>query len=222
MYRQLPKLRVAAVVLGLSALSAAALANIMTQNRGDGTRGASDMAHLLAALDGGRPGAGAPAATPIAAQSPQTVRDIERELGARGYVTGTGDGTVTLVTRAAILAYEHDTGLVLTAEPSVALLKAILLGRDPSAAAAGAGPSRAGSKASAEADQLVRTAQSALARLGHLKSRPTGLVQGRLDPPTVLAIKAFELSERLAPTGRVSGELMQRLERRAALGQLSR
>lgn len=212
-----PRPSVTFVVLGSALLSAAALVNIMSQDRGDSARTDTDTARLLAKLDSARSTAAGPAiAPPGASQSPQTVRDIERELASRGYTTGSGDGAVTLVTRAAILAFEHDNGLALTAEPSPALLRAILFGGAPAAAAAG-GEAAVGRMA----DQVVRTAQSALAKLGHLKGNPAGLVQGHLDRQTVLAIKAFELGERLTPTGRVSGDLIQRLERRAALGQLS-
>ncbi len=53
---------------------------------------------------------------------------MQRELQIRGYETGARDGVAGVMTRGAIMAYEHDHGLPLTARPSQELLKAIILG----------------------------------------------------------------------------------------------
>ena len=76
-------------------------------------------------------------------ETSETIRAIQRELQARGYEAGAADGVSGLVTRAAIMAYEHDNGLPLSGAADEALLKVVLLGGDaragasPSAAAAG-------------------------------------------------------------------------------------
>ena len=204
--------RVRLTGLGFVVLSAAALTNVMTQNLAPGLIAAKPSGNVNGASTAAAsrdPGAAAKT-VPV-----QTVRDIQQQLTARGFDTGVQDGTVTLITRASIFAFEHDAGLALTAEPSEALLKAILLGTVM--------PGQAGARQSAgpQAEQLVRTVQTALISLGHLKARASGLPAGRLDADTIRAIKAFELSERLPATGRISGPLMRRLERRAALGPLT-
>ena len=76
------------------------------------------------------PPASAPA-TAVAApsgNSAEIIRGIQRELNGRGYDAGPPDGVVGLITRAAIMAYEHDYGLPLTATPSQDLLSRIVLG----------------------------------------------------------------------------------------------
>src|SRR5512134_2041558 len=69
-------------------------------------------------------------------ESPETIRAIQRELQARGYESGAADGVPGIVTRAAIMAYEHDNGMPVLGAADVALLKAVLLG----SANAGASP----------------------------------------------------------------------------------
>jgi len=56
----------------------------------------------------------------------ETVRAVQRELRQRGYGTLVSDGVMRPVTRAAIMAYEHDQGLPLTGEASETLLKRIV------------------------------------------------------------------------------------------------
>ena len=77
---------------------------------------------------------------------PDVVRGIQRELNARGYDAGQPDGVAGLMTRAAIMAYEHDYGLPLTAGATQDLLSRIVLGSSaPSPWSCGAprAPSRA-------------------------------------------------------------------------------
>ncbi len=83
---------------------------------------------------------------PASGDSIELTRAVQRELKAKGYETGAVDGVAGLVTRAAIMAYEADHGLTLTAEPRQALLQHIILGGamgDPSGGSqgsAGIGP----------------------------------------------------------------------------------
>ena len=53
---------------------------------------------------------------PPSSETPETIRAIQRELQARGYEAGAADGVPRLVTRAAIMAYEHDNGLPLSTD----------------------------------------------------------------------------------------------------------
>ncbi len=129
------------------------------------------------------------------------VRDVQSALAARGYEPGAADGNAGPITRAAILAFEHDHGLPATAEPTEALLAALRTpGRRVTSGARWQRPTES-------ASSVVRTVQQHLIATGYLKSQPTGVPDAR----TVAAIRAFETSQQLAPTGRISAPLMARL-----------
>jgi len=134
----------------------------------------------------------------------ELTRAVQRELKSKGYETGAVDGIPGLVTRAAIMAYEADHGLALTAEPRQALLRHIILGGamgDPSGSAPGAagmGP---------EAQAVVRTLQSSLTKLGFAP----GAQDGRLSEETIRAIRKFESAQGMKETGRISGPLAAKL-----------
>jgi len=139
-------------------------------------------------------------------------RAVQRELKTRGYATGTSGGAPSLVTRAAIMAFEQDHGLPLTGRPSQDLLKYILLGTGdapPHAASSG--------RQSAEAKTVIRTVQTSLARLGY---RP-GRVNGTITPDTARAIREFEVDQALPESGRISGPLVARLLRLADDGRVA-
>ena len=138
------------------------------------------------------------------ANSAEMIRGIQRELNTRGYDAGQPDGVAGLVTRAAIMAYEYDYGLALTGTPSQELLSRVVLG----SAAASARP-RGRSEVTAEGESLVRVAEQSLAGLGY---RP-GKIDGRFDEQTARAIREFELDQKLAESGRISGPMMSRLLR---------
>jgi peptidoglycan hydrolase-like protein with peptidoglycan-binding domain len=134
--------------------------------------------------------------------SHETVRAIQLELAAQGFGPLPSDGSVGLATRAAIIAYEHDRGLALTATPSEQLLKRLLLGGGD------AGPAHpAAEVASSEAKQVIAEVQRALADLGYLP----GVADGRLTAETERAIREFELDKGLIPKGRISAELVRQL-----------
>jgi peptidoglycan hydrolase-like protein with peptidoglycan-binding domain len=149
--------------------------------------------------------------TPTKAASEQEVtRAVQRELQIRGYETGARDGVAGVMTRAAIMAYEHDHGLALTARPSQPLLKAIVLGE--------AGKGKGVKAETAEAQDVIRSVQRSLAKLGY----KAGPANGRLTPETTRAIRAFEGDQALPETGRVSGPLISRLARLSGDGRLAR
>ncbi len=159
----------------------------------------------------------------IAAADPDTAKEgdetfrvtraIQRELKSRGYETGAADGVPGVMTRAAIMAFESDHGLPLTGQPSDKLLKYILLGVDTGAA----NTADAGRVQTTQAEDVIRSVQVSLAKLGY---RP-GRINGALGPSTKMAIRAFESDQALPETGRVSGPLISRLGRLAGGGRVA-
>jgi peptidoglycan hydrolase-like protein with peptidoglycan-binding domain len=139
---------------------------------------------------------------PPGANPAETTRAIQTALQAKGYETGGTDGIAGPVTQAAILAYEVDNGLPLTAEPSDAVLARIKAGRRGTTTAAGLAPGP-------KADTLIRSVQTALAKLGY----KVGRADGRLGEATIAAIRAFEKQQSMPDTGRISGDLLTRLTR---------
>jgi peptidoglycan hydrolase-like protein with peptidoglycan-binding domain len=139
---------------------------------------------------------------PGAADPTQTTRAVQMALAAKGYETGGTDGIAGPVTQAAILAYEVDNGLPLTAEPSDVLLAKIKDGRRGTATAASLAPGP-------KADALIRSVQVSLGKLGY----KVGRADGRLGETTIAAIRAFEKQQAMPDTGRISGDLLTRLTR---------
>lgn len=134
----------------------------------------------------------------------EIIRGVQRELTNRGYAAGQPDGIVGLVTRAAIMAYEHDFGLALTGEPSEDLLNRIVLG---SAAPLDQGRGEGDVILSAEAKAVVQTIKQALTAQGY----KTGSDATALSPETRRAIRDFEVAQKLPETGRISAPLVSRL-----------
>jgi peptidoglycan hydrolase-like protein with peptidoglycan-binding domain len=139
-------------------------------------------------------------------------RAIQRELEVRGYETGGADGVAGSMTRAAIMGFEYDHGLVLTGRASQELLQSILLG------SSGGRAKPVGSRGqSAEAREVIRGVQTSLAMLGY---KP-GPADGQLTPESQRAIREFEIDQALPESGRVSGPLVARLARLVSEGQIA-
>ncbi len=141
----------------------------------------------------------------------EVTRAVQRELQIRGYETGGSDGIPGLMTRGAIMAYEYDHNLPLSGQPSDRLLKAIILGE------AGKAKGKGGEVKTAEAQDVVRSVQRSLVKLGY---KP-GAANGRLTPDTLRAIRAFEGDQALPETGRISGPLIARLLRLSGDGRVA-
>lgn len=141
----------------------------------------------------------------------ELTRAIQRELKAKGYDAGAVDGVAGLVTRAAIMAYEADHGLMLTAEPRQALLQHIILGSGMSPRGDAPGGT---TEIGPEARTVVQTVQTALAKLGF----QPGATDGRLSEETIRAIRKFESAQGMRQTGRISGPLAARLAGLAGSG----
>ncbi|MGD9783879.1 MAG: peptidoglycan-binding protein [Hyphomicrobiaceae bacterium] len=153
-------------------------------------------------------------ATPAQAESATAVvRHVQQSLSARGYLPGDADGVQGVVTRAAIMAFEHDQGLPLTGEASLTLVAAL----ESSGSASAAAGSAAAAPPSPEAEQIIRTVQQSLERLGY---RP-GPTDGRVGSTTAAAIRGFERDHNLPESGRISGLLLVHLARQAERGRLA-
>lgn len=137
------------------------------------------------------------------------VRQVQSELTAKGYAPGPADGDVGLLTRAAILAFEHDRGLPATAEATDALLLALRMPPGSRRSAAGA----SWRSPTQTATGMMRTVQQNSIASGYL----TGPASGKFDSRTVAAICAFEAANDLLPTGRISAPMVAKLQRAGAL-----
>ncbi len=152
-------------------------------------------------------------APPAAAMSrTDLVRSLQRALGARGFEPGEADGVMGLMTRAAIMAYESDSGLALTGAPSEDLLRR-LQGVTPSPVPARRGPPAV---KTIEAATLVRDVSQWLGALGY----PVAKNETSMSVALVRAIRDYEASQKMPETGRISAPLVARLSR-AAQGRLS-
>ncbi|MCC0010282.1 MAG: peptidoglycan-binding protein [Hyphomicrobiaceae bacterium] len=131
----------------------------------------------------------------------ELVADIQTELAKRGYVLGNTAGKLDSVTRAAIMAFEHDRGLMVTARPSVGLRDALRGGPVENASTTSA--------PTAESAEIVRTVQRSLSLLNY---RP-GAVDGVMGQATSAAIRAFERDHKIPESGRISGLLVAEFTR---------
>ena len=152
-----------------------------------------------------------PAAVTPAAAGPasETISAIQRELEQAGYGVGPSTGIASPVTRAAILAYETDHGLPLTADPNDDLLRTLILGAGLTPEGAAPAPGRPGP----EAEKLLASIRLLLTTLGY----------GPLPPsqPLTGAITRFEHDRHLPESGKISAPLVARLTRLAAQGPVS-
>ncbi len=132
----------------------------------------------------------------------ELVKAIQRELKTKGYSPGHLDGAPGLETRAAILAFEYDMGLPLTATPSEAVLRKIIFNFPDKNKKSGAR-----SATTSTSRHVVKLVQRMLQSLGYA----AGKINGVISKDTQLAIKEFEVNRNMKTTGRVSGRLIQEL-----------
>ncbi len=160
-------------------------------------------------------------ATPrlVAPHAPRTpgeiITDIQRELARRGYYDGSVDGLYGPRTDGAIRDFERAAGLKPSAQPTEALLQAIIRsplrpGKGVTGSTPVIGPSTLRAPPPAEAavtPARVAAVQRALTEFGYGQIRPSGT----LDPDTRRAIAAFERQRQMPVTGQVSEQLMREL-----------
>lgn len=137
------------------------------------------------------------------------VADIQSELAKRGYVPGNTTGNLDRITRAAIMAFEHDNGRAVTARPSTGLRDTLRGGRSGNVSSA--------SDPTPEAAEIVRTVQRSLSLLNY---RP-GAVDGVMGQATSAAIRAFERNRKLPESGRISGLLVAEFIRLGVVEQVA-
>ncbi len=126
----------------------------------------------------------------------EIIRGIQKELQARGYHPGAANGHAGLQTRAAVMAWQHDTGRKVTGELGSSLLQAMIFDSRPVTNASLATPPAA--------HAITRAVEKLLAELGYAP----GPVDGHMDPQTARAVTAFEKDRSLPATGRISGRLI--------------
>lgn len=144
----------------------------------------------------------------------KTVLAIQEHLTKQGYVPGPQDGTIGLMTRAAIMAYEHDHGYPLAGQATRELRQRLAANTRKSARK----PSvKTGWPATPEARRVIETVQVSLQRLGY-KIR---VADGVVGSESQRAIIKFETDQNFAKTGRISGRLIAKLVKLADQGRLA-
>jgi peptidoglycan hydrolase-like protein with peptidoglycan-binding domain len=155
-----------------------------------------------------RPGGNVPAvaqATPAYApvSQPYSLRNVQVALSSLGYAVGTPDGVIGPKSRAAIRAYQVDSGMPASGEPSIALhekLQASLAQRSGQAKPA---PQPAPTVSAA----MISEAQAELRRRGY----EIAAITGTANAGTTAAVRAYQADARLPVTGEISSDLMQQL-----------
>jgi peptidoglycan hydrolase-like protein with peptidoglycan-binding domain len=154
--------------------------------------------------------------SPSAPRPPgEIINDIQHELARRGYYDGIVDGLYGPKTDAAIRDFEQAAALKPSAEPSEALLQAIMrapakLMKGATAATPGARPTpiRAdGVSGRLVPSKRVIALQRALAEYGYGQIRASGII----DAETQAAIEKFERERKLPITGQASDLVMREL-----------
>jgi peptidoglycan hydrolase-like protein with peptidoglycan-binding domain len=163
----------------------------------------------------------APLAAPIAAAAPQqkpaeakvevassrsdTVAEIQRQLGKRGFFSGMADGVYGPKTDAAIRDFEQAAHLRPSAEPNDVLLASIT--RSSLRAQPLAAPRSDPIAALLAPTPRVLALQRALTDFGYGPVMPTGVY----DAGTRLAIERFEKARKRPVTGQISDQLIREL-----------
>jgi len=142
------------------------------------------------------------APTPISA--PYSLSNVQVALSDLGYVVGTPDGVIGPKSRAAIRAYQADSGLPTSGEPSRALYEKL---QASVAQRSGQAAKPVEPATSTVSDAMVTEAQTELRRRGYSISAITGSV----NTETVAAVRAYQSDARLSVDGAISDALLQQL-----------
>lgn len=143
----------------------------------------------------GNAGAGTDAANVRANQSGATVNqvaEVQTQLRALDYDTGTVTGRMNAQTEAAIREYEADAGMRVTGRADAELLERLVAD---------------GKKSESRETHMVRRAQKRLDQLGY----ETGSADGKLDWRTRNAVRKFQADKGMAVDGQVDRELLDAL-----------
>jgi len=143
----------------------------------------------------------APAATP--ASAPYSLRNVQVALNQLGYAVGTPDGVIGPKSRAAIRAFQVDSGLPTSGEPSLALYDKL----QESIAKRSAQAQPAQPAAAAVGTAMITEAQTELRRRGYQISAITGTA----NTETIAAVREYQSDARLPVTGTINEQLLQQL-----------
>jgi peptidoglycan hydrolase-like protein with peptidoglycan-binding domain len=144
----------------------------------------------------------ASASTPTIA--PYSLRNVQVALATLGYNVGTPDGVIGPKSRAAIRAFQVDSGLPVSGEPSIALyekLQAAIVERN------GTTTQSAQQAAPTATKAMINEAQTELRRRGYAISAITGIA----DAETIAAVRDYQADARLPVTGDINDALLQQL-----------
>lgn len=137
---------------------------------------------------------------------PYSIRNLQQALNDLGYPVGTADGVVGQRTRAAITAFQIDSGLPASGEPSLSVFDRLQQTKaERMQATAPQQPSPVGT-------QLVADTQAELRQRGYT----IPAVSGQLDAATVAAIRTYQADARLTVTGQASESLLAQLRSASA------
>jgi peptidoglycan hydrolase-like protein with peptidoglycan-binding domain len=166
-----------------------------------------DRAQTLAAeWRANRPGNGnvsvAAQATPTS--QPYSLRNVQVALHNLGYAVGTPDGVIGPKSRAAIRAYQVDSGLPASGEPSIALHEKL---QTSLAQRSGSQAKPAPQTAAAVGSATISEAQTELRQRGYTVTAITGTANAE----TATAVRAYQADARLPITGDITSDLMQQL-----------
>lgn len=154
------------------------------------------------ALGAVQPTAQATPATTATTQ-PYSLRNVQVALANLGYSVGTPDGVIGPKSRAAIRAYQVDSSLPTSGEPSLALYEKLQSSLAKRNGTASVTPQPKPAIDSA----MLGEAQTELRRRGYAISAITGTVNAE----TVAAIRDYQADARLPVTGEISDALLQQL-----------
>ena len=149
----------------------------------------------------------APTFTP--SSEPYSLRNVQVALANLGYAVGTPDGAIGPKSRAAIRAYQVDSGLPTSGEPSFALYEKL---QASIAQRSGQVANPVPQASSTVSTAMVTEAQAELRRRGYSISAITGTA----DTETVAAVREYQSDARLPVTGAISDELLQQLRTASA------
>jgi peptidoglycan hydrolase-like protein with peptidoglycan-binding domain len=194
-------------------LTLALVINLTSLQKGTRELAPPPKATALASGPGERSGNGASSGLVVlnAPNTDQTAVAVRRELVALGYRPSANDGPMDTMTRAAIMAFEYDNGLPLTASADDVQLQRLLLGANETT------PIRdAGRPVTPEARQVMVRVQQSLQQLDY----QPGPVNGTFSAATERAIRRFEIDNKLRETGRISGVLIAGLATRTGTSKV--
>ena len=134
--------------------------------------------------------------------SSDVVSNIQSELRRRGYDVPVVSGTLDAKTTQAIRAYQNQSGLRVSGQPSAELLAQLR--------------SSQGTVDVQSQRSLVTTAQAALNNLGY----NAGPVDGVFGPSTRSAVRAYQSDNSLPVTGEVTQSLIAQLQSQGSSGQV--